>query len=77
MRQNVCNVKCDRGVNRRGGDAEENLQDINSAKFTGHKQCQRNWVFVTNSDFLIPISLQPNVVDLRYFKLWILLDQII
>ena len=37
---------------------------------------QRNWVFVTNSDFLIPISLQPNVVDLRYFKLWILLDQI-
>jgi len=30
-----------------------------------------------NSDFLIPISLQSNVVDLRYFKLWILLDQII
>ena len=34
---------------------------------------ERNWVFVTNSDFLIPISLQPNVVDLRYFKLWIML----
>ena len=29
------------------------------------------------SDFLITISLEPNVVDLRYFKLWILLDQII
>ena len=37
----------------------------------------RNWVFATNSDFLITISLQPNVVDLRYFKLWILLNQII
>ena len=36
---------------------------------------QRNWVFVTNYDFLISISLQPNAVDLRYFKLWILLDE--
>ena len=36
-----------------------------------------NWVFATNSDFLITISLEPNVADLRYFKLWILLDQII
>ena len=38
---------------------------------------ERNWVFATNSDFLITISLEPNVADLRYFKLWILLDQII
>ena len=38
---------------------------------------QRNWVFATNSDFIINISLEPNVADLRYFKLWILLDQII
>ena len=38
---------------------------------------QRNWVFATNSDFLITITLEPNVADLRYFKLWILLDQII
>ena len=38
---------------------------------------QRNWVFATNSDFLITISLEPNVTDLRYFKLWILLNQII
>ena len=30
---------------------------------------ERNKVFVTNSDFLSPISLQPNVLDLRYFKL--------
>jgi len=36
-----------------------------------------NWVFATNSDFLITISLEPNVADLRYFKLLILLDQII
>ena len=38
---------------------------------------QRNCVFATNSDFLIPISLEPNVVDLRDFKLWIMLDQTI
>ena len=31
------------------------------------KFCKRNWVFVTNSDFLISISLRPNFVDLRYF----------
>ena len=31
----------------------------------------RSWVFATNSDFLISISLQPNAVDLRYFKLLI------
>ena len=30
-----------------------------------------------NSDFIIPLSLQPNVVDLRYFKLWIMFDQMI
>ena len=29
-----------------------------------------------NSDFLILISLQPNLVNLRYFKLWILLVKI-
>ena len=29
---------------------------------------KRNRVFATNSDFLIQISLQPNVEDLRYFK---------
>ena len=39
--------------------------------------CQRNWVFATNSDFLITISLEPNFADLRYFKPWFLLDQII
>ena len=40
------------------------------------KNYKRNWVFVTNSDFLIPISLHFNVGDLRYFKLSIILDQI-
>jgi len=36
---------------------------------------QRNWVFapITNSDFLNPICLQPNVADLTCFKLWIML----
>ena len=32
---------------------------------------------VANSNFVIPIYFQPSVVDLRYFKLQILLDQII
>ena len=30
---------------------------------------QRNWVFATNSNFLIPISLQPGGVGLWHFKL--------
>ena len=30
---------------------------------------QMKWVFVTNSDLLIPISQQPYVIDLRNFKL--------
>ena len=30
---------------------------------------QRNWVFVTNYNFKIRISLQPYVLNLRYFKL--------
>ena len=29
------------------------------------------------SDFLIPISLKPNVKDISYFNLWILMDKII
>ena len=34
--------------------------------FSDLDQIQQNWVFATNSDFLISISLQPNyVVDLR------------
>ena len=38
---------------------------------------KRNWVFATNSDFLITISLEPNVANLRYFKQWIWLNQMI
>ena len=35
------------------------------------------WVSITNTDFLILISLQPDVVDFRYFKFIVLqLDQI-
>ena len=33
-------------------------------------------VFATNSDFLIPISLLSNVIDLRYFKQGIVWDQV-
>jgi len=31
--------------------------------------CQRNWVFTTNEHFLTPLSLQPDGVNLWYFKL--------
>jgi len=41
----------------------------------GLKNKQRNWLFATNSDFLIPISLDSNVANLWNFKLWLLLDQ--
>ena len=41
---------------------------------TGRDLKQKNWVFATNSYFQIPISVWPNDVDLRYFKLWILKD---
>jgi len=33
------------------------------------KKIQRNWVFATNSNLLIPISLQPDGANLWYFKL--------
>ena len=46
----------------------------NSFKFTWKTNIFKNQ---GNSDFLMPISLQRNVVNLRYFKLWILLDPII
>ena len=38
------------------------------------QQIKRICAFATNCD-LIPISLHPNVVDIKYFKLSILLDQ--
>ena len=44
---------------------------------SAHGYTKRNWVFVTNSDFLIHKSLKPNVVDLWYFKLWNLFGWII
>ena len=38
---------------------------------------KENWVFATNSNFLIPKSKEPNFVAIWYFKLWILLSKII
>ena len=38
---------------------------------------ERNWVFAINSYFLIPISLQPDVVDFGNFKLQVLLSQLV
>ena len=55
----------------------EHTFEIRLFKIIASRIKRRNWVFATNSDFLIPISLHPNVLDLRFFKLWILLDQII
>ena len=36
---------------------------------------RKKWVLPSSSDFLTPISLEPNLVDIRYFKLWILLKK--
>ena len=47
------------------------------SSFLFKKHLQSHWAFATNSDFLIPISVQPDVIDLRYFKLWLLLYQTI
>ena len=44
------------------------IERLSLAKIKSHKI----GVLASNSDFLILISLQPNVVDLCYFKLWIL-----
>ena len=45
-------------------------------KYILKERKQINLGFATNSDCLIPKSEQSNVVDLRYFKLVILFDQI-
>ena len=37
----------------------------------------KKWVYATNSNFLNPLFLQPDVVDLWYLKIWILFDQIV
>ena len=33
------------------------------------KAKQRNWVFVTNANFLIPVYLQPDGVNFSYYTL--------
>ena len=49
--------------------------------FIGHKKTERQAkgikFFDTKSYYIIIISFQPDVVDLMFFKLWIMLDQII
>ena len=32
---------------------------------------------ITDTNIQIPISVQPDVVDLWYFKLWVMLDPIV
>ena len=56
----------------------KNIRKNNPHPITIHVQrwpflSKRNWA--TNSDFLIPISLQPDVVNLWYFKVLVLLDK--
>ena len=52
------------------------LAKINFIQIIHQIFCKRIWVFATNSDILIPLSLQPNVVNFWHFKLLIVLDQI-
>jgi len=59
------------------GIAWKELLERNCLKGIAWKELlERNWVFAAISNFLTPISLQHNVVDLRYIKLWILFHQI-
>jgi len=55
-----------------------NIEQYLNVSFTLRKfeSIERNWDFATNSDFLIPLSLQPNVADIQYLKRWVTLDQI-
>ena len=50
---------------------------LENALIETEKSAKRNWVLATNSDFQIAICLQPDGVNLWYFKLWIILDQMI
>ena len=52
-KQNICNF----------------LTIVSVSTLLEHLELQRNWVFATNSNFLIHLSLQPDVVNLCYFKL--------
>ncbi len=47
----------------------ETLEQFTSYYDWATFRTSRNRVFAANSDFLIPIFWQPNVVDFRYFKL--------
>ena len=48
----------------------ENLQNVKvNFMYEEKMESKRNWVFATNSNSIIPISLQPDGVDLWYFKL--------
>ena len=40
-------------------------------KYLWLKNMERNWVFATNPNFLTPIYLQPNYVNLWYSILWL------
>ena len=42
---------------------------LENALIETEKSAKRNWVLATNSDFQIAICLQPDGVNLWYFKL--------
>ena len=42
-----------------------------------HEDKARLSTMITNNNFLISISLKTDVVDLWYFKLWIIMGQIV
>ena len=42
---------------------------VDYRKVWSYRNYKRNWVFATNSNFLTPLSFQPDGVNLWYFKL--------
>ena len=51
------------------------LERLRVIKCNENKLIEQTRIYKKNSDFLISISLQPNIVDLWYFKFWILLNK--
>ena len=56
-----------------------NINYVESKQYSNENigKWKRYQVFYTNSDFLIPITLQPNCIDLRYFQLSIRFNETI
>ena len=63
--------------NNTNNNYASNNKNNNCYFWLSESRNKKKYVFSTNSVLPIPITFQPIVVNLWYFKLWIMLDQII